>query len=260
MAELVLSIEGVYVFLLVLARFAAMLLLNPIFSMTGVPNMARMGLVLFLSLMVAPWQEPIPVDSLNGAMFVLMLVRELFVGIIYSFVFLLFYYMLSFAGSRMDMDMGFSNAQMFDPATNIQSSLSGRLVNVVFILFIFSSGSHLVLFRVFVTSFDFIPLGTARLDVPVYTFILKLLVDVFNLAIRLYAPFLVAEFGLQVAMGLLMRLNPQITIFVINFQLRIILGFLLLFWFSPYIGNFLDQYIDILMRALDAATVTMGSA
>lgn len=42
------------IFLLVFARMAGMVLINPVFSRKGVPLMVRTGLVLSLSLLIAP--------------------------------------------------------------------------------------------------------------------------------------------------------------------------------------------------------------
>ncbi len=258
-----LSFAFVSVYILVFARLAGMILLNPLFARVNVPSVARMGLVLFLMLLIAPLQ---PVESAQlvsgfGAVeFIFAIIRELCIGAVYGYIFQIFYYLLFFVGDMMDTDFGIAMAKTFDPATNIQASFSGKLLTVLFSMYIFASGSHLALIKIFADSFTLIPLGKLSLSVDLLTFILTLFSSVFMLAMRLIAPFMVAEFILQASMGILMRFVPQVTVFVINFQLRILLGLIMLFLLAPFVGQFIDRYITILFDSLSEATrLIMGT-
>lgn len=258
-----LSFAFVSVYILVFARLAGMILLNPLFARVNLPNTARLGLVLFLMLLIAPLQ-PIEtaelVNNFGGIAFVFAIIRELFIGAIYGYIFQIFYYMLFFAGDLMDTDFGIAMAKTFDPASNIQVSFSGRLLTILFSMYIFATGSHLALIKIYADSFTLLPLGTLSLSVNLPTFILRLFSEVFLLAMRLVAPFMVAEFILQASMGILMRFVPQVTVFVINFQLRILLGLIMLFLLAPFIGQFIDRYITVLFDSMSEATrLLMGT-
>lgn len=244
---------SVLVYMLVLVRLLGMFLFNPLFARVNLPMMVRMGLILFLTLLLAPLQPPetmAQVAALNDIAFVFAIIRELCIGAIYGYVFQIFYHFLFFVGDMMDTDFGLSMAKTFDPASNIQLSFSSSLVSMLFLLYILATGSHLALIRMYADSFTLIPLGSATLSVDIATFLLKLFSSVFFLAIRMIAPFMVAEFILQASMGILMKFVPQITVFVINFQLRILLGLIMLFLFAPFIGQFLDRYIDVMFDNL----------
>ena len=60
--------------------------------------------------------------------------------------------------------------------------------------------------------------------------------------------FVAAEFVLEAAMGVLMKLIPQIHIFVINLQVKIIAGILLMMLFAVPMGQFIDRYIGTLFE------------
>ncbi len=248
------AFEGLLVYLLVFVRFSGMLLLNPVFSRNNVPPMVRMGLILGLTLLIAPLQPVAPVAALSDFAFMVAALRELLVGAVYGYVFILFYYFLYYAGEIMDTDIGLAMAKTFDPASNIQVSFSGQLVTIFFITYLFATGSHLALLKMYADSFVYIPLGAAGLSLSISSFLLDLFVSVFLLAIRLVAPIMVAEFILQASMGILMKFIPQITVFVINFQLRIMLGLLLLYLFAPFIGQFIDNYLTVMFDNLKGAT------
>ena len=247
------AFTNILVFLLVWVRLAGMLLFNPLLSRNNIPATVRMGLVFFLAMLLAPTQPAIAmanVYSLDAYQYVFAAVRELAIGLIFGYIFQLFYYMLYFAGDLMDTDIGLSMAKVFDPHTSVQTGFSSSIVTIMFTLYIFITGSYLTLIHLFADTFTTIPVGEFTLSTSILSFVLRLFTRAFSLALRLAAPFMVAEFILQASMGVLMKFIPQVTVFVINFQLRIGLGLILLFAFAPYIGQFIDRYIDVLFDQL----------
>ncbi|MDL2327180.1 flagellar biosynthetic protein FliR [Ruminococcaceae bacterium OttesenSCG-928-A11] len=254
---------GILLYLLVFVRLCGMLLFNPLLNRNGVPAMTRLGLILLLTLMLAPMQPDSAMANVYGmgaVSLVFAVFRELAIGLVFGYVFQVFYYLLFYVGDIIDTDIGLSMAKTLDPASNINSGFSTSFVTTIFSLYIFTSGSHYKLFEIFASTFSNINVGTFTLSSGILSFCIELFCMVFSLALRLAAPMMVAEFALQFSMGVLMKFIPQITVFVINYQLRIILGLLMLFMFSTYIGNFIDTYIDVLFDNLvDAAALLAAS-
>ena len=238
--------------LLVFARVAGMLGMNPLFARRNLPAMTRAGLTLLMTLLLAPAAAPAagPMGSLDLAAGML---QELFVGFACGFVFQIFYYMLFFAGDFMDVQFGLSMAKVFDPGTSIQMSVSGNLLNLLFMLYLFATDSHLLLIRIFATSFWIVPAGGVSFSPQAARFFLELFASVFSLALRLALPFVAAEFVLELAMGVLMKLIPQIHVFVINIQFKLLLGILLLLAFSAPVASFLDNYMDLMFQNIEHA-------
>ena len=253
----------ILLYLLMLVRLLGMLLFNPLLSRSSIPSQVRIGLVLMLTLMLAPQQPDAAFArvydlSMVGLIFAIFL--ELAIGLVYGYVFQVFYYMLFYVGDVIDTDIGISMAKTFDPMTNIQTGFSSSMITLLFALYIFATGSHLTLFHIFADSFSDIPVGTVTLSTDILSFALRLTGRVFSLALRLAVPIMVAEFILQFSMGVLMKFIPQITVFVINFQLRILLGLIMLYTFAPYIGQFVDGYIDVMFGNLVEATEVLAGA
>lgn len=250
------AFANILVYMLVWVRLAGMLLFNPLLARRSIPAAARMGLVLFLALMIAPMQSAATVAAvyaMSGGGYVLAVVGELMLGLVYGFIFQIFYYLLFFVGDMIDSDMGLAMAKTFDPATSIQTSFSSSVVTIFFSLYFFATGSHLLLIHLFADSFSAIAPGAFTLSRSVLSFAVRLFGTVFSLAVRLWAPYMVAEFVLQAGMGILMKFIPQITVFVINFQLRILLGLLLLLLFAPFVADFIGGYTDTLFDSLYGA-------
>ena len=247
MEELNFIIDNLDIYLLVFARIAGIILMNPIISKANIPSMVRVAIVLCTSVLIAPVIE-VPVEFEAGTFdFLLNFCKEIVVGFLLSYVFNVFYYMLITAGDILDTNFGLAMAKVFNPATNIQSAFSSNLLSTFFILYFFATNSHITLMSVAVSSFDILPIGFEGFSLDSAAgFAIDLFGNIFSIALKLAIPFIATEFILEVSMGILMKLIPQIHIFVIQFQLKIMLAIVLLFILAAPIAVFIDNYTIIL--------------
>lgn len=256
------AFANILVYVLVFIRFLGMLAFNPIFSRGGVPARVRAGFSVFLALLMTPLQpEHVLVDvySMNAVTYGMAVLWELGIGAVIGFVFQLFYLLLFYAGDLVDTDIGMSMAKTFDPGSNINSGFATSVFTLIFTLYLFTSGSYLDLIYLFTDTFRALEVGSFQFSANIFAFMLRLFTRAVSLALRLWVPFMAAEFVLQVCMGILMKFIPQISVFVINFQLKVGLGLLMLFLFSPYVGNFITNYINVMFDNLvDAVSVLSG--
>ena len=247
------------IFLLVLARMAGMVLVNPVFGRKGLPMMVRMGLVLSLSLFVLPAAElqAVAVSGLTTFGMAEAIIKEVMMGLAIGYVFQLFFSMLYVAGDVLDTLFGFSMGKVMDPISGIQSSVFAQFINVFFCLYFFATGSHLLMVKIFAYTYEVVPVGvTGFVSNALLSYLINLFGSVFGMVIRLTLPFAAAEFVLEVTMGVLMKLIPQIQVFVINIQAKILLGLLLMMLFAYPVGAFLDTYISSMMT--EVQTVMMS--
>ena len=245
--------------LLVFARMGGMLGMNPLFSRRNVPAGVRAGMTLLFTVLVAPGVSAAAVTGLDSLGLALALLRELFVGLACGFVFQIYDYMLFFVGDWMDMHFGLSMAKVFDPGTSIQASMSGNLLNAMFLLYFFATDSHLLLIRIFIDSFRILPVGAVSLSAETPQFFIELFIAAFSMILRLALPFVAAEVVLELITGVLMKLIPQIHVFVINMQMKVALGFILLLAFSGPITSFLDNYMRVMLENMQWAFSAMGA-
>lgn len=239
------------VFLLVFVRMGALLWMNPIFSRKNVPMMARVGIVFSISLLLAPLQDGAAAAALGPLDLVMAMIRELGLGLLMGLVFQIYYYMLYVAGDLMDTVFGLSMAKVMDPVSSVQASTWGQMLNVLFVLYFFATGSHLLMIKLFAYSYELVPVGAYTIMFPrVTAYLLTLFNSAFILAAKLALPFAAAEFIVEAAMGVLMKLIPQIHVFVINLQTKIIAGILLMIVFAQPLGDFIDHYVVSLMEEM----------
>ena len=237
--------------LLVFCRMAGVVLFNPLLARRNIPTQFTMAMCVGLAIVIAPgvahtmgpMEKTYSLLSAVGA--------ELLVGFVWGLIFQIFYYLLFMAGDVIDMGLGLSMSKVFDSGSNIQMSISGNIFNLMFILFLFSTNSHLTLIRMAAASYRVIGLGGAVLDVKLSGFVVDIFLQTMYLVIRLCLPFLAATFNVEVTMGILMKLVPQINVFSIHFQAKVILGLLLLYVFTVPISSFVDQYIVRMFQEME---------
>jgi flagellar biosynthetic protein FliR len=234
-------------------RIAGILAFNPIIGQRVFPAMARAGLALTVTIILAPIVAAPDIDY-GGLMYLMALFKELFIGFILAYVCSLFYYFLLAVGEILDMQIGFSMAKVMDPSINMQMGISDKLLNFLFVSLFFVTNCHLLMFRLIITSYDIIPIGVGAIEFQnIAGFGIEVFIDAFGIALKLAVPFVICEFILEIGLGILMKLIPAIHIFVINLQMKIALGIFLLFILAIPISNFIDKYLNSMFRALQSS-------
>ena len=148
----------------------------------------------------------------------------------------------------MDMQMGLSMASTYDPASGIQVTATSNLLNLLMSMLFFAANGHHTLIRIIASSGQIVPFGQAALGEALYTTLIQLFVDCTMLGVKLAMPILAAELLGQVGMGVLMKVIPQINIFVINIDLKVIIGMsMLLILMAPFSEFLLEAEAEMLV-------------
>ena len=234
-------------FLLITARMSGCVLFNPLLGRRGIPGIVKAGFIMMLSFCVfaiAPAPRQLP-DSLLGLALVFLL--ELFLGYILGLVVNIFFYIPLLAGSVIDMEMGLAMASTYDPASGIQVTATSTLLNTLMSLLFFAANGHQTLIRIFAVSGQIVPFGAVALGENLYAAVIELFLSCTVLGIKLCMPILAAELMGQVGMGILMKVIPQINVFAINIELKVIIGLVLIFLLiTPFSEFLLDAEIQML--------------
>lgn len=213
--------------------------------------------MLITSLLLAP-NVAVVSPAVDGVDMIISIAKEIMVGITLSYIFAIYYYMLQFSADMMDLQFGLSMAKAMDPQTQIQTGISGNLLTIVFMLYFFATNSHLVLLQVAAYSFIVVPAGGEGILIPnMAGFVMEIFSSIFSLALRLCLPYLITGFILEISMGILMKLIPQIHIFVIHMQAKIILGVVLLMLLASPLATFIDNYIMSALKHMQDALSAM---
>lgn len=226
-------------FLFITVRVSGFILFNPILGRTNVPAMVQAGMILILSVYVISFttqEVPIPNGMLELAV---RLMLEIFLGFLLGMVVSFFFYIPQLAGSMIDTQMGMTMNQIYDAGAQANLSVTGMLLNTLMMLLFFAAGGHHTLLRILMTSSEIVPFGTVSLGQNLAGAALELFVECTVLAVKLSMPILAAELMGQLGMGVLMKVIPQINIFAINIDLKVLIGLALLLLLIAPMSEFL---------------------
>ena len=227
-------------FLVVLARMTGCVVFNPVLARSGIPGMFKSGMCLLLAVTAytmntAP-RPPVPETLLELAVLLLL---EMAVGYFLGLVMNLFFYIPMLGGEIIDSQMGMSMGRTYDPSTQSSTTVTSHILNTLMMLIFFVGNGHHTLLRVILDSAKVVPFGAVSFGQDLYWAILQMFIDCTILGIKLAMPILAAELLGQVGMGILMKVIPQINVFAININLKVILGLCLLFLLMQPFGEFL---------------------
>ena len=248
--------SGLYLFELILMRMTGFVAFNPVYGRTSIPTLVRAGLILVLSVFVFGITDASPTPPGSVLTLALPLLLELGVGLALGFVMRFVFAVVHVGGEVIDAQMGITMAQIYDASSQASMTVTGSLLNVLLVLDFFAENGHYTLMRILLTSGELVPYGAAVLGENAAARAVELFAACMVLAVKLAMPILAAELLGEVGMGILMKAIPQINAFVINIELKVIVGLLLLFVFLMPINEFLleleSNMLGELTRMLEA--------
>ena len=234
-------------FVLAAVRAAAWLFVSPPFNTRLVPTQVKVGLAAALALVTAPRLGTSEVPTEVVPLVVAALV-QVGVGVVLGFVGLLLFSAVQAAGDLIDLFGGFTIAAAYDPFSLSQSSVFGRLYQLVAVVLLFAIDGHLLLVRGFVTSFDAVPAtGLALGDLS--DLLTRGLGVFFLAALEIAGPLLAALFLAEVVLGLLSRAAPHMNVFALSFPFKILLTLLLASVALPLLPGAVSGLLGQVLRA-----------
>ncbi len=237
-------LERFDVFLLVLLRVGALMVVAPIFGHRHWLARAKVGLALMVAVVLFPMVADQPLDLPTGIFpYAFLMVREVLMGVVLGFTVLLLFVAIQFAGQLAGLQMGFGIVNVIDPQSSNQVSIIGQFLNILAILLLLTLDGHHMILSGLVTSFETIPLGGVSFQDGLMFKLMDLTAQVFIIAVKISAPILMALFLVTAAMGVLARTVPQMNVFLIGFPLQIGVGLAALVIALPLFSVFFERLL-----------------
>ena len=237
-------------FFLIAMRMSGFIFLNPVLGRRNIPSIAKTGLALVLSVLIYTAEgggaSDFTVDS--SSEFAVLLLKEFAVGFLLGFIMELMDMIFTFAGTVMDFQMGISMAQVYDPQSGVQISLTGKILQIYYMLIFFAVDGHLVLMRILLNAGELVPYGQVAISTNAAEMAMEIFYDCVILAVKLSFPLIAFEFILEIVVGVLMKINPQVNIFILSIQLRLLCGFIMMIILVDPINSFIGDVISDFMK------------
>lgn len=136
------SVEHLEFYLLILIRISSFVLAAPIFSYQTIPMKVKLALSIVLSIVVIQVVPVVELDYTGIIGYSALVIQESLVGLVLGFMCNACVYIVSFAGQLMDIEIGLSMANMFDPLTRIQVSVTGNIYTYLLMLVMVVTNMH----------------------------------------------------------------------------------------------------------------------
>lgn len=217
-------------FLLILVRVSMFVYVIPFFSMNAVPRRYRVVLSVMISVLlygVLPRQEVLYNTVFEYAVIV---AKELVAGALIGMGVNLCSSILALTGTIADMEVGFSMVTLMDPATRQQTTITSTLYRNLIMLILVVSGMYEYIIRALAESYELIPVYGANFDAAkllnvAINFMGRYVLVGFQICLPIFAAILM----LNAVLGILAKVAPQMNMFAIGLQLKILVGLVVIF-------------------------------
>ena len=222
------TIENMEYCLMVIARVSAFVMTAPFFNYNSIPARMKAAISIMLSILVIQIHPPAAISYTGMIGYSILVVKEIVVGLILGFMCNLCMHIVNFAGQLMDMEMGLSMANMFDPATNVQITVTGNIYNYFMMLLLVVTNMHYYIIRAVFDSFAYFNVGEAVYRGSLKDIMVDFMVNYFIIAFRIVLPIFCCMLIINVVLGVLARAAPQMNMFVVGIQIKVLAGLAML--------------------------------
>ena len=254
---------SIQIFLLIFARVMGAVGTAPLFGHPQVPAVWKIGFSFFLAVIVASAMKlqggavaalqhaplvqlivPLAVQSLVGAA----------IGLCGSVVFAA----VQFSGELLDIQIGFSLAQLLSPGMTGSSGLIANFQYLLFSLWFLSVNGHFALVLAFLDSFQAVPLAASMKTEPLAVIFLHQIVELFIVGMQLAAPVMLALFLTNISLAIASRAMPQMNVFVVGMPAALLVGLALLVVVLPAMGNLFGGLLTQMEQAITQVFYGLG--
>lgn len=246
------SIYDLEFFLLILTRVSCFVFVAPFFSLQNTPRMVRVAISFFTSILLYQTLTPAPAVEFNTVLeYAIIIIKEAMAGLLLGFGATVCTSIVSFAGSVADMEIGLSMMTLMDPTTRNNTSITGVLYQYAMMLMLVATGMYRYLFGALADSFTLIPVNGAVFDgSSLLNSMIEFLTDYVVIGFRIVLPIFCVMLLLNAVLGILAKVSPQMNMFAVGIQLKILVGLSVIFFTAimlPATADFIFQEMKQMM-------------
>lgn len=229
--------------LLALPRLVAIFIVVPFLSGEMITGLPRAGLLIILAIFVSPVVGE--VESVSLVAWAMIASKEIFIGLLLGLGFGMFIWALQSVGDLIDFQTGSSNATFFHPVSGHEGGPTGEFLGWVAIALFVAGGGLLAMLGMVVESYRLWPLSSfvPNVGAVLEQFVLRQGDTLFMWIVKLSAPVLLVLLLVELGMGLINRVSPQLNVFVFSQPLKSLLATLMLLLLLFFIYESLKEFL-----------------
>lgn len=243
-----------------LTRILGLLMVAPIFGHRAVPARVKIGLGIFIALIIAPALPPMPAVGLGSWQGLMILIQQLLIGVAMGLIMRVAFAAIEAAGEIVGLQMGLGFASFFDPQSAGQTLVLARFFHILAMLVFLAVNAHLLMLGVLVESFQSLPISAGTISTGGFFNVAAFGSTVFAVGLQLALPLVAILLMTNLALGILTRSAPQLNIFAIGFPITLGVGLLVIDFTLPYFIPQLEQLFEHALRNMNQIAAALRPA
>ena len=221
------------------ARFAFAFLMIPLFSPSIIPPLVRNSIIIAFGMIALALPIGFDPATLSAGQWLTLYAREAFAGGVIGLFFATFLWAMASAGEIIDSKTGATMAQILDPLSGANQSLTanllGRFAQVIFE----TAGGLTLLVGTLMLSFAVWPMapGGVQLDLAAVTLFEGEFGRFFLYAFVLASPVLLILYLIDLGLGLLNRFAQNFNVFVLSLPIKSTAAIFVVILILPLMGQ-----------------------
>ena len=234
-------------FLLVFFRVLSMLWLLPIFQSRSVAAGYKAGLSLVVAFLL---YQSVSAPDLQGDPYLLLLFlgKEVFIGLAIGFFVMLLFAMANAAAGLVSMQSGLAFARTIDPTLAASVTVLEQFQSLLATMIFLGIDGHHTILKALSVSLREVPPGVIAVKPALFQFVVEAAGRLFAASLKICAPVVVTLFLVDLALGILARMIPQVNVFIEGTSIKILITLAVL----AISLNLIAPVIAGLFRGMDA--------
>src|SRR6202171_1606174 len=235
-------------FMLVFARIGAMVMLMPGFGESNIPVRVKLSIALLLTLIILPLHRAAyHVDMTSMTSLLVSMLHEIVIGIVLGATARVTLAALSVAGSVIAQQLGLGFVTAVDPTQGQQGLLIANFLTILGITLLVATDTHHLVIAALNESYRIFSPGEAMPTGDVAALATRAFAAAFKIGMQLSVPFLVFGLVVNIGLGVLGRLIPQMQVYFVGVPLSIMVGFLIFaLVIAAMMGTYLDYFVGVM--------------
>lgn len=239
-------------------RITALMLSSPLWGHSAVPNQVKIALAAAITLVVAPMLPAMPAVPVVSWAGVGLIIEQLIIGIAMGTLLRIMLAVVQACGEYIGLQMGLAFATFFDPSAAGNMVVVSRFLHMITLLLFLSLNGHLIVLDILIASFTTLPIGIQAFNPEAFIMLARYASTIFATGLLLALPLVCSLLIVNLALGILNRAAPQLTVFNIGFPASLSIGLALMMVLMTDLGSVLQQLFHHSLAVLQQLVETMA--
>ena len=204
-------------------RLTGLMLFAPWFGNAAIPARIKAGLVLALTLLLAPTVGQ-GIGTYAMDRWPMLVLTEFLIGVGMGIATNIVFEGAQLAGEVLGVQMGYSLVNILDPLTQVETKVIPLFYQSMLILLFLRMDVHYWLLKAIGNSFLYLPPGATPLSGLFTSTIINTSGTIFGLGLQIAAPVLCATLATDILLGLLGKASPQMPLMILGPAIKSLLG------------------------------------